>query len=161
MANKGNDLPPKVYKQMLIENYQQSYNDGNKIKNIHNRNQDPILQNTDRYIPPRTKGNILTEEYYKKMVNKTEKNHMRRIPLKDSLTSGVKVVEIPKKREGIKMNPKVRRNQDSTKSYENYQHLKCFKKTDNLKNFYLDNFNSIKQNQIDLADKRINVSNKK
>ena len=160
MENKGNDLPPKVYKKMLAESYQQSYKDGSKIKNFLNRNQDPILQKSDRYIPPRTKGNILTEEYYKKMVNKPEKNHIRRIPLKDSLASGVKVIENPKKREGIKMNPKVRRNQDSFKTYENYQHLKIFKKTDNLKHFYLDNFNSIKQNQNDLAEKRKNVSNK-
>ena len=56
------------------------------------------------------------------------------------------------------MNPKVRRNQDSTKSYELNKHIKTFKKPDSLKNFYLDNFNSIKENQYELARHKTNVS---
>lgn len=158
MANKGNGLPANVYKKMLTQSYLQNKKDGTSIKNFLIKNRDPILQKEDRYIPPRTKGNVLTEEYYKKMVEKPQKNHMKRIPLKTNLASGVKVIAEPKKKQGIKMNPKVRRNQDSTKSYELNKHIKTFKKPDSLKNFYLDNFNSIKENQYELARHKTNVS---
>ena len=158
MANKGNGLPANVYKKMLTQSYLQNKKDGTSIKNFLIKNRDPILQKEDRYIPPRTKGNVLTEEYYKKMVEKPQKNHMKRIPLKANLASGVKVIAEPKKKQGIKMNPKVRRNQDSTKSYELNKHIKTFKKPDSLKNFYLDNFNSIKENQYELARHKTNVS---
>ena len=161
MANKGNGLPPKLYKRMLTESYLQNLKDGNSIKNYLGKNHDPILQKQDRYIPPRTKGNILTEEYIRKMAEKPEKNHIKRIPLQNNLTSGVKVATEPKKREGIKMYSNIRRNQDSMKSYENYKHIKTYTKPDTLKNFYYDDFNSLKQNQIELAKHRSNVSNKK
>ena len=46
------------------------------------------------------------------------------------------------------MNPNVRRNQDSTKSYENYKHMRTYKSKDNLKNFYWDDFNSAKENKL-------------
>ncbi len=158
MANKGNGLPPKLYKKMLTESYLQTLKDGYSIKNYLGKNQDPILQKEDRYIPPRTKGNVLTEEYIRKMAEKPEKDHIKRIPMENNLTSGVKVVTETKKKEGIKMNPNIRRNEDSMKSYENYKHLKTYKKPDTLKHFYYDAFNSFKQNQLDLAKNRANVS---
>lgn len=160
MANKGNGLPQKLYKKMLTESYLQACKEGNSIKNFLNKNLDPILQKEDRYIPPRTRGNVLTEEYIKKMAEKPEKNHIKRIPLQDNLSSGVKVVTEDKKNKGIKMNPKIRRNQDSTKSYEIQKHLRTYKKPDTLKNFYFDNFNSVKQNQYELAKHKSNVSYK-
>ena len=158
MANKGNDLPTKLYQKMLAESYIQNRKDGTSIKNYLNKNHDPILQKEDRYIPPRTRGNVLTEEYIKRMANKPEKKHIKRIPLKDNLSSGVKVVTEPQKKEGIKMNPKIRRNEDSTQSYEMKKHLKTYKKQDTFKNFYYDNFNSMKENQNDLATQKKTVS---
>ena len=158
MANKGNGLPTKVYHKMLAESYLQNRKDGTSIKNYLNKNHDPILQKEDRYIPPRTRGNVLTEEYIKRMAEKPEKKHIKRIPLKDNLSSGVKVVTEPQKKEGIKMNPKIRRNEDSTKSYEIPRHIKTYKKPDTLKNFYYDNFNSTKENQNDLARNKKTVS---
>ena len=56
------------------------------------------------------------------------------------------------------MNPKIRTNQDSTKSYENYKHMRTYKSKDNLKNFFLDNFNSVKE--IKLTKSKTNVRNK-
>ena len=159
MANKGNGLPPTLYKRMLTESYLQNRVDGASIKDYLIKNKDPILQKEDRYVPPRTKGNVLTEEYIKKMANKPEKNHIRRIPLKDSLTSGVKVVEEPITRKGIKMNPRIRKNQDCIKTNEGMKHLRTFEKPDTLKNFYFDNFNSVKQNQYELKKKQTSVSN--
>jgi len=158
MANKGNGLPPKLYKKMLTDKYLQTRKEANSIKNFLIKNRDPILQKEDYYIPPRTKGNVLTEEYVKRMAEKPEKNHMKRIPIKVNLSSGVKVIAEEKKNEGIKMNPKIRRNQRSTKSYEIQKHLRTYKMPDTLKNFYFDNFNSLKENQIDLARNKSNVS---
>jgi len=159
MANKGNGLPTKVYKRMLTESYLQNVIDGASIRNYLNKNKNPILQKEDRYIPPRTRGNVLTEEYIKKMANKPEKNHIRRIPLKNNLSSGVRVITVNLKKEGIKMNPKIRKNDISYKSYEDDKHLRTFKTKDNLKNFYLDNFNSAKQNLYELNRKNTSVSN--
>ena len=82
------------------------------------------------------------------MKEKPKKNPKRRIPLKNSMSSGLIVIADNKKREGIKIYPNIRRNQDSTKSYENYKHLRTYKKKDNLKNFYYDNFNSVKENKL-------------
>ena len=158
MANKGNGLPGQLYKKMLTQSYLQAYKEGNSIKNFLNKNQDPILQKQDRYIPPRTRGNVLTEEYIKKMANKPEKNHIKRIPVESNLTSGVKVITVNRKKEGIKMNPKVRRNQDSTKSYENYKHMRTYKTPSTLKNFYFDDFNSVKENEYQLKRNKSNVS---
>ena len=158
MANKGNGLPGQLYKKMLTQSYLQSYKEGNSIKNFLNKNQDPILQKQDRYIPPRTRGNVLTEEYIKKMANKPEKNHIKRIPVENNLTSGVKVITVNRKKEGIKMNPNVRRNQDSTKSYENYKHMRTYKTPSTLKNFYFDDFNSVKENEYQLKRNKSNVS---
>ena len=90
------------------------------------------------------------------MAEKHKRNPKKRIPLKNSMSSGLIVIADNKKKEGIKMNPKVRTNQDSTKSYEISKHLRTFKSKDNLKNFYLDNFNSVKENN--LTRSKTNVS---
>ena len=156
MANHGNDLPLKLYRKLLMESYLQNCKDGDKIKDFLIKNHDPILQTEDRYIPPKTRGNILTEKYIKMMVEKPKRNPKRRIPLKNSMSSGLIVIAENKKKEGIKMNPKVRTNQDSTKSYEISKHMRTFKSKDNLKNFYLDNFNSVKENN--LTRSKTNVS---
>ena len=161
MANKGNGLPPTLYKKMLTESYLQTRTDGNAIKNHLGKNHDPILQKEDRYKPPRTRGNVLTEEYIRKMAEKPEKDHIKRIPLQSNLSSGVKVITETKKKEGIQMVPYRRTNQKSTKSNENYKHLKTYKNPETLKNFYYDAFNSFKQNQLDYAKQKKNVSNYK
>ena len=116
MANKGNYLPLKLYKKLLVESYLQNCEDGDRIKEYLIKNHDPILQLEDRYIPPRPKGYILTEKYIRKMAEKPEKNHMRRIPMKNSMSSGCIVISENRKKQGIKMHPQKRTNQDSTKS---------------------------------------------
>jgi hypothetical protein len=95
------------------------------------------------------------------MAEKPEKDHIKRIPLKSNLSSGVKVITETKKKEGIQMVPYRRTNQKSTKSNENYKHLKTYKNPETLKNFYYDAFNSFKQNQLDYAKQKNNVSNYK
>ena len=156
MANKGNGLPVKLYKRMLAESYTKSKKEAYSIKNYLGKRHDPILQKEDRYIPPRTKGNVLTEEYIKKMANKPERNRIRRIPLKSNLTSGVKVFTDTKKKEGIQINPK-KTNGCSWQSYENHIQLRTYKMPDTLNHFYYDAFNSFKQNQMQLARTRSSV----
>ena len=159
MANKGNDLPPKVYRQMLKDNYQENREDANQIKVSFKAKHDPICQKEDRYIPPKTKANIRTEEYERRMAEKPEKNHIKRIPIESNLSSGVTVVTEPKKVEGIKINPYYRRNQISTKTYENFSRVNTkYRNPDNLKNFYCDDFNSKKENQNDRVEMRLLVS---
>ena len=148
MGNKGNYLPLKLYKKLLVESYLQNCEDGDRIKEYLIKNHDPILQLEDRYIPPRPKGYILTEKYIRKMDEKPEKNHMRRIPMKNSMSSGCIVISENRKKQGIKMHPQKRTNQDSTKSYEFYKHMRTYKSKDSLKNFYLDDFNSVKENKF-------------
>ena len=90
------------------------------------------------------------------MAEKPKRNPKKRIPLKNSMSSGLIVIAENKKRQGIRMHPQVRTNQDSTKSYENYKHMRTYKSKDNLKNFYLDDFNSVKENY--LTRSKTNVS---
>ena len=159
MANKNNDLPPKVYRQMLIENYQDNRKDADKIKVEFNVNHDPICQKEDRYIPPKTRGNVLSQEYVRKFAERPERDHIKRIPIQSNLSSGVTVITEPKKVEGIKINPYYRRNQISSNTYEKFAKVNTkYRQPDSLKNFYYDNFNSIKQNQNDLNAMKKNVS---
>ncbi len=161
MATKANGLPIKVYKKLLVNNYNENRTDAENIKTFLCKNLDPICQKQDRYVPPRTRGNILTEKYIKKMADKPQKPRKKRIPLSTSLGSGPIVTKEEKKNTGIKMNPKIRRNEDSTKSYENYKHMRTYKTPQSLRNFYYDDFNSVKKNQDELARLRAGVSNNK
>ena len=158
MANHGNYLPLKLYKKLLMESYLQNCKDGEKIKDYLIKNHDPILQPDNRYIPPRTRGNVLTEKYIKKMAEKPKKNPKKTILLKNSMSSGLIVIAENKKKQGIKMIPKVRTNQESTESYENYKHMRTYKTPSTLKNFYFDDFNSVKENEYQLKRNKSNVS---
>jgi hypothetical protein len=149
MATKGNGLPIKVYKRALTSSYLRTLKDSNRIINYLGKNQDPILQKQDRYIPPRTKGNILTEEYIKKMAEKPERDHIKRIPSKNHLVHCIKSLGEKTKPQGIKILPNKRITQNSTKSYESYIQMRTYKLPNTLKHFYFDDFNSVKQNQYD------------
>ena len=98
-----NNLPIKVYKNMLANNYKQTNQEYNKIKKQQKRVTNPILQKEDRYVPPRTRGGGLAREYVKKMAEKPEKDHIKRIPIPTNLSSGVKVVTEQEPVKGIKI----------------------------------------------------------
>ena len=70
---------------MLKNNYLQTPKEANSIKNFLIKNRDPILQKQDYYIPPRTKGNVSTEEYIKKMAQKTWKKPYKKNSYKSQL----------------------------------------------------------------------------
>ena len=150
----SNGIPPREYRKMLKANYNESHKEYEQIRHNQNRLTNPIIQKEDRYIPPKTRGNILTEEYVRKMANKPERAHIKRIPIPSNLSSGVTVITEPKKVEGIKLGP-IRKNQ--AHSVERRPVRKKLHK-DNFKYFYFDDFNSVKQNQNDLAALRSQVS---
>ena len=144
----ANGLPPKVYRRMLSSIYFQTKKDAQLIRNNWAKQGNPIVQKEDRYFSPRTKGNILTQEYIKKMADKPQRPHIRRIPVQSHLSSGPTVTYDQKKIEGIKLHPTIRKNQNSAPKID--KHRKQLSQSGSFKNFYLDNFNSIKENQNDL-----------
>lgn len=146
----SNGLPTKVYRKMLTTIYKQNVKDAQIIKDNWFKDADPILQRENRYFSPRTRGNILTQEYLKKMAQKPEKPHIKRIPLHSSFASGPTVIKEEKSQRGIRINPKLRKNQSSMSAPKidiNHKHMS---KNNYYKYFYLDNFNSVKQNQNDI-----------
>ena len=153
----SNGIPPKEYRKMLNANYKQSHKEYEQIKRNQNRMTNPIIQKEDRYIPPKTRGNILTQEYIKRMAEKPERPHIKRIPIPTNLSSGVTVITEPKKVEGIKLGPN-RKNQAHSAERREVR-KKLYK--DNFNNFYFDAFNSVKRNQNDLSALRSQVSIKK
>ena len=148
------DIPPNVYRSMLRKNYQQSHRDYERIKNSFNNNCNPICQKEDRFIPPKTKGNILTQEYIRKMAEKPEKPHIKRIPIQSNLSSGVKVITETKPTRGIRIGPEYRYHPYSA------ERRRCRKKIlpQSKANFYFDAFNCAKENQLDLIQLRNKVS---
>ena len=162
----SNDLPPKVYRKLLSSIYQQNRKDAQAIKDNWSRNGNPILQKENRYFSPRTRGNVLTQEYIKKMAEKPEKAHIKRIPIESNFGSGPTVIKESPITKGIKLNPKIRKNQSSLSApkIEIGNKSKNLKQDSYYKYFYLDNFNSIKQNQNDIdiknkVSKYINKNN--
>ena len=150
------DIPPKVYRIMLSNNYKQSHKEYHRIKKFQNRNSNPICQEEDRYIPPKKRGNILTQEYIKKMAEKPERPHIKRIPIQSNLSSGVTVITESKQPRGIRLGPVHKNHPHSAERRRVRKKLN----PENNKNFYFDDFNSLKQNQNDLADLRNHVSYK-
>ena len=147
------DIPPKVYRQMLTNNYKQSHKEYQQIKNYQNKHSNPICQKEDRYIPPKTRGSVLTQEYIKKMAEKPERAHIKRIPIQSNLSSGVKVITETKEPRGIRLGPQYR-------YYHSQERRRCRKKIlpQSKANFYFDAFNSVKENENDLAKLRSEVS---
>ena len=146
----SNDLPPKVYRKLLSSIYQQNRKDAQAIKDNWSRNGNPILQKESRYFSPRTRGNVLTQEYIKKMAEKPEKAHIKRIPIESSFGSGPTVIKESKPPKGIKLNPKYRKNESSLSAPKIEIGKKPKINDSYYKYFYLDNFNSVKQNQNDI-----------
>ena len=142
----NNPIPPKVYRNMLSNNYKQAQKDYQKIlefqKNVYN----PICQKEDRYIPQKTRGNVLTQEYFKKMMEKPEKAHIKRIPIQSNLTSGAIVITEPNKNIG----KKVRQNQFHHASSAQKRNLGKKIVSENYKKFYYDDFYSTKLNQTEI-----------
>lgn len=152
-----NELPPKEYRRLFKYIYLQNKKDAQLIRDNWSRNGNPILQKEDRYISPRTTRNILTQEYIKKMAEKPEKAHIKRIPKENNLSNSLIVIKDSKTKPSIRFNPKIRKNQSSISAPKIENHQKLLSKNNYYKYFYLDNFNSVKQNQNDI-DNKINVS---
>jgi hypothetical protein len=151
----SNGLTPKVYRRMLSQIYLQNKKDSKAIKDNMSRNHDPICQKHDRYLSPRTRGHCLTQTYLKKMEEKPEKPHIIRIPIRDCLASGPTVVKEERHVSGKKINPRIRKNECSRSLPRFNKSQKNISITNYYKYFYLDNFNSVKQNQNDINSRNV------
>jgi len=139
MANKGNGLAPNIYKKLLKDTFIQNRKEGIDIKNEYSKNLDPILQKGDKYKPPNIKVNDLKEGYLKKMQNKPLKKQKKKIDIPNSITTHISIVESIKQTRGKKINPKQRKNQDSTNIYELPKHTRKFDYYNTFQNFYTEN----------------------
>ena len=150
----ANGLTPKVYRKLLTSIYLQNQRDAKTLKDRLVRGGNPILQKENRYFSPTPKRNVLTEEYFKKLKEKPEKRHIKRIPKESNLGKDLISVKENKKIGGKKTDPIIRKNWASMSA----QRIEKKKNPDAIKSyykhFYLDNFNSIKQNQNDINNKK-------
>ena len=144
--SKLSPIPPKLYRNMLADNYKQSRKDYQKILEFQRSMHNPICQKEDRYIKPKTRGNVVTQEYYKRMMEKPEKAHIKRIPLKNNLTSGMVVITEPDKPRGKKIN----QYQVYRAASAQRRHLGKKMVINNYKKLYHDDFEAAKLNQTDI-----------
>ena len=147
MAN-NNSIPPKLYRNMLSDNYNQTKKDYQKIIEFQKRKNNPICQTENLYIPPKTKGNVLSQEYYKKMMEKPEKAHIKRIPIKSNLSSGLNVITEDNKITGKKIFNK------------RYHPCSVHKRKtgkgiiqENYRKFYFDGFSRLNKTSINISEK--------
>ena len=144
--SRMNPIPPRLYRSMLADTYKQSRKEYQKILEYQRNEHNPICQKEDRYIKPKTKGNVLSQEYYNRMKEKPEKAHIKRIPLKNNLTSGMVIITEPDKPRGRKIN-----------QYQVYRAVSAQRRqlgkkivSNNYKKLYHDDFESAKLNQTDI-----------
>jgi hypothetical protein len=150
----SNELPPKIYRKLLSSIYKQTQKEAKLIKDNFTRNKNPICPKEYRCSSVKSRKYNLTQEYNKKMEEKPEKLHKRRIPVKKNFDINLTVLSEEPINRSIKFYKNKRKNQCSMSAPKIEKCNKLISLKDIYKNFYLDNFNSIKQNQIDLDIKR-------
>ena len=149
----ANQLPPKLYRKLLSTIYQQTQKDAKTIKDNFSRNSNPLCQKEARCLSVKSRRHNLTQEYNKKMEEKPEKIHKKIFNVKNNFDKNLSVISNEPCNRSIKIFRNVRKNQASMSAPKIERHKKFISLKDNYKNFYLDNFNSIKQNQNDIDDK--------
>jgi len=149
-----NQLPPKLYRKLLSTIYQQTQKDAKTIKDNFSRNSNPLCQKEARCLSVKSRRHNLTQEYNKKMEEKPEKIHKKIFNVKNNFDKNLSVISNEPCNRSIKIFRNVRKNQASMSAPKIERHKKFISLKDNYKNFYLDNFNSIKQNQNDIDDKK-------
>ena len=136
MLTSRNPLPTKLYKTMLLDNYKQSKREYQKIIESQRKPHNPICPKEDRYIKPKTKGSLVSQEYFNRMKEKPEKAHIKRIPLENNLSSGLVVMTEPCKKEGKQRVEYYKYCPSSAQK----RHLGKKIVEDNYKKFYYDDF---------------------
>ena len=149
-----NPLPSKLYRQLLSKIYQQTQKDAKLIKDNFSKNRNPICPKESRCLSSKTRSYNLTQNYLKKMEEKPEKFHKKRIPVEKHLNRNLSVIPKERNNTNIKMFRNIRKNQTSLSMPKYESHTKFISKKDNYKNFYFDYFNSKKINQLDLITKK-------
>lgn len=149
-----NPLSPKLYRKLLSTIYQQTQKEAKLIKDNFSNNRNPICQKEPRCSSVKYRNYNLTQMYNKKMEEKPEKLHKRRIPLKKNIATNLSVLAPEKNNSSIKVYDNIKKNQCSMSAPKIERHRKFISLKDNYRNFYLDSFNSIKQNQNDINNKK-------
>ncbi len=149
-----NPLPSKLYRKLLSNIYQQTQKEAQLIKDNFSKNRNPICPKESRCLSAKMKKYNLTQEYLKKMEEKPEKFHKKRIPIERHFNKNLSVITQEPCNTSIKMFRNIRKNQSSLSMPKYEKHNKFISLKDNYKNFYYDNFNSIKMNQLDLINKK-------
>ena len=149
-----NPLSPKLYRKLLSTIYQQTQKDAKLIKENFSNNRNPICQKEPRCLSVKYRNYNLTQMYNKKMEEKPEKLHKRRIPLKKNIAINLSVLAPENNNSSIKIYDNIRKNQCSMSAPKIDRHRKFISLKGNYRNFYLDSFNSIKQNQNDINNKK-------
>ena len=147
-----NPISPKQYRKLLSSIYHNTQKEAKIIKDNFSRNSNPICPKEPRCISAKTRKYNLTQAYYKKMEEKPEKKHKRQIPIKKHINMNLSVMNDEPRCNSIKIFRNIRKNQTSAPKID--KHKKYISLKDSYKNFYLDNFNSIKQNQDDINNKK-------
>ena len=150
-----NPIPPKLYRKLLSTIYHETQRDAKKIKDNFSRSRNPICPKESRCLSVKTRNYNLTQEYNKKMKEKPQKNHKRSIHIKNNIDMNLSVLLPEPCKRNVKMFRNIRKNQSSISAPKIERNNKFISLKDNYKHFYLDNFNSIKQNQIDLDKKKV------
>ena len=149
-----NPLSPKVYRKLLSTIYQQTQKDAKLIKDNFYNNRNPICQKEPRCSSVKYRNYNLTQMYNKKMEEKPEKLHKKRIPLKRNIARNLSVIAPENNNSCIKFYDNIKKNQCSMSAPKIERHRKFISLKDNYRNFYLDSFNSIKLNQNDINNKK-------
>lgn len=148
-------LSPQVYRKLLSTIYQQTQKDAKLIRDNFSFKRNPICQNEQRSSSVKYRNYNLTQIYNKKMEEKPEKLHKKNIPLKKNFAVNLSVIAPENNNRNIKIFNNIRKNKCSISAPKIDRHQKFISIKDNYKNFYLDSFNSIKQNLNDINNKRI------
>ncbi len=147
MKAEQKDIPPKLYRTMLKNYYNETHNLYQKNKNFQNKKTNPILQKEDRYVAPRGRGEGLKQQYMKNLAEKTERPHIKRFKVQSNLENNMTVITEPRKIRAIQLGPK--HDTHPLSAERRVVRKKMF--PEGNKNFYYDAFNSIKENQNDLV----------
>lgn len=152
------DMPPKLYRNLLKKNYQDSHREYQKIKNYINKITNPILQKEDRFIHPRTKGNALFQDYLKRVAEKPEKLHIKKFSIKNNISNCATVVTEPNQPRGKKMDTGKKNMAHSVEKRNRKKQICPKSDNDNNNNLIFDALKSVQENQKELFLLRNKVS---
>jgi len=115
------------------DSYKENCNRANLLKQKFTGLTDPIVQSNQIVNQPK-RNNKLTLQYIENTKEKPERPHKTLLSPKNSLYHGLQVTENLNDKPHIKTIDRVYKNQQSSKTNENYKHLRTYHNKDSLSN---------------------------